>query len=115
MLAAILWSRSSFCAHEHCGTQYWAATSVVGQGARRNVTVEIEFAHKICNPWKHLGQALQFGLDLGVQPRGIPVACFQLVTDSPLLNNHQHYTLPTTMSTHRHHPPYHQNQEETVL
>jgi hypothetical protein len=42
------------------GTYYCVATNVVGQGARRNVDVEVEFAPVLRLPRKRLGQALQF-------------------------------------------------------
>merc|ERR1712088_1280699 len=46
------------------GTYYCVATNVVGQGARRNVDVEVEFAPVLKIPRKRLGQALQFDMDL---------------------------------------------------
>merc|ERR1711936_1071562 len=46
------------------GTYYCVATNVVGQGARRNVDVEVEFAPVLRIPRKRLGQALQFDMDL---------------------------------------------------
>lgn len=49
---------------EHRGTYYCVATNVVGQGARRNVDVEVEFAPVMKIPRKRVGQALQFDMDL---------------------------------------------------
>ena len=49
---------------EHRGTYYCVATNVVGQGARRNVDVEVEFKPIMKIPRKRVGQALQFDMDL---------------------------------------------------
>ena len=57
---------------EHRGTYYCVATNVVGQGARRNVDVEVEFAPVIRIPRKRLGQALQFDMDLECRIEAYP-------------------------------------------
>ena len=48
------------------------ATNVVGQGARRNVDVEVEFKPFITIPRKRLGQALQFDMDLECRIEAYP-------------------------------------------
>ena len=57
---------------EHRGTYYCVATNVVGQGARRNVDVEVEFKPFITIPRKRLGQALQFDMDLECRIEAYP-------------------------------------------
>lgn len=78
---------------EHRGTYYCVATNVVGQGARRNVDVEIEFAPKIRIPRKRLGQALQFDMDLECNIEAYPPPAIKWYRDNILLNNNQHYQI----------------------
>ena len=49
---------------DHRGTYYCVASNVVGQGARRNIDVEVEFSPSIKVVRKRVGQALQFDADL---------------------------------------------------
>ena len=76
---------------EHRGTYYCVATNVVGQGARRNVDVEVQFKPTIKIPRKRLGQALQFDMDLECQIEAYPPPAIKWYRDNILINNNQHY------------------------
>ncbi len=78
---------------EHRGTYYCVATNVVGQGARRNVDVEVEFKPTIKIPRKRLGQALQFDMDLECHIEAYPPPAIKWYRDNILLTNNQHYQL----------------------
>lgn len=78
---------------EHRGTYYCVATNVVGQGARRNVDIEVEFAPVIHVPRKRLGQALQFDMDLECHIEAYPPPAIKWYRDNILLNNNQHYMI----------------------
>merc|ERR1712223_512543 len=80
---------------EHRGTYYCVATNVVGQGARRNVDVEVEFAPVLSIPRKRLGQALQFDMDLECKIEAYPppaIRWFREGSTEPITNN-QHYQI----------------------
>ena len=77
----------------HRGTYYCVATNVVGQGARRNVDVEVNFKPTIRIPRKRLGQALQFDMDLECQIEAYPPPAIKWYRDAILLTNNQHYQL----------------------
>ena len=76
---------------KHRGTYYCVATNVVGQGARRNVDVEVEFAPILSIPRKRLGQALQFDMDLECHIEAYPPPAIQWFRDTIQLTNNQHY------------------------
>ncbi len=78
---------------EHRGTYYCVATNVVGQGARRNVDVEVEFAPVMKIPRKRVGQALQFDMDLECYIEAYPPPAIKWYKDNILLNNNQHYRI----------------------
>merc|ERR1719322_1012768 len=73
------------------GTYYCVATNVVGQGARRNVDVEVEFAPVLKIPRKRLGQALQFDMDLECHIEAYPPPAIQWFRNGIQLTNNQHY------------------------
>ena len=78
---------------QHRGTYYCVATNVVGQGARRNVDVEVNFKPTIKIPRKRLGQALQFDMDLECQIEAYPPPAIKWFRDNIPLTNNQHYQL----------------------
>merc|ERR1711994_463335 len=75
------------------GTYYCVATNVVGQGARRNVDVEVEFAPVLRIPRKRLGQALQFDMDLECHIEAYPPPAIKWFRDNIQLTNNQHYSI----------------------
>merc|ERR1719270_2621731 len=75
------------------GTYYCVATNVVGQGARRNVDVEVEFAPVLKIPRKRLGQALQFDMDLECHIEAYPPPAIRWYRDNIQLTNNQHYSI----------------------
>merc|ERR1712088_953151 len=78
---------------EHRGTYYCVATNVVGQGARRNVDVEVEFAPVLSIPRKRLGQALQFDMDLECKIEAYPPPAIKWFRDTLPITNNQHYSI----------------------
>jgi hypothetical protein len=74
---------------EHRGTYYCVATNVVGQGARRNIDVEVEFAPSIKVVRKRVGQALQFDADLECHIEAYPPPAIKWYRDNILLSNNQ--------------------------
>lgn len=78
---------------EHRGTYYCVATNVVGQGARRNIDVEVEFAPSIKVVRKRVGQALQFDADLECHIEAYPPPAIKWYRDNILLSNNQHYRI----------------------
>merc|ERR1712223_230522 len=78
---------------EHRGTYYCVATNVVGQGARRNVDVEVEFAPVLSIPRKRLGQALQFDMDLECKIEAYPPPAIKWYRDTIPITNNQHYSI----------------------
>jgi len=77
----------------HRGTYYCVATNVVGQGARRNVDVEVEFKPILSIPRKRLGQALQFDMDLECKIEAYPPPAIEWYRDTILITNNQHYSI----------------------
>jgi len=78
---------------EHRGTYYCVATNVVGQGARRNVDVEVEFKPIMKIPRKRVGQALQFDMDLECHIEAYPPPAIKWFRDNIQLTNNQHYSI----------------------
>jgi len=79
---------------EHRGTYYCVATNVVGQGARRNVDVEVEFAPFLKIPRKRLGQALQFDMDLECHIEAYPPPAIRWFDgNGDLITNNQHFRI----------------------
>ena len=76
---------------EHRGTYYCVATNVVGQGARRNVDVEVEFSPVMKIPRKRVGQALQFDMDLECHIEAYPPPAIKWFRNGIQLTNNQHY------------------------
>jgi neuronal growth regulator 1 len=76
---------------EHRGTYFCVASNVVGQGARRNVDVEVEFSPILSVPRKRVGQALQFDMDLECHIEAYPPPAIKWFRDNILLTNNQHY------------------------
>lgn len=76
---------------EHRGTYYCVATNVVGQGARRNIDVEVEFAPVLKIPRRRLGQALQFDMDLECHIEAYPPPAIKWFMGNIQLTNNQHY------------------------
>ena len=76
---------------EHRGTYYCVATNVVGQGARRNVDVEVEFSPVMKIPRKRVGQALQFDMDLECHIEAYPPSAIRWFRNGIQLTNNQHY------------------------
>merc|ERR1712141_291455 len=76
---------------EHRGTYYCVATNVFGQGARRNVDVEVEFSPVMKIPRKRVGQALQFDMDLECHIEAYPPPAIQWFRNGIQLTNNQHY------------------------
>jgi len=76
------------------GTYYCVATNVVGQGARRNVDVEVEFAPVLKIPRKRLGQALQFDMDLECHIEAYPPPAIRWYDgEGRLIRNNQHFRI----------------------
>lgn len=82
-------------AKEHRGTYYCVASNVVGQGARRNVDVEVEFPPVLTVPRKRLGQALQFDMDLECRIEAYPPPAILWFRegDNVQIKNNQHYRI----------------------
>merc|ERR1719384_1124094 len=78
---------------EHRGTYYCVASNVVGQGARRNVDVEVEFKPIMKIPRKRVGQALQFDMDLECHIEAYPPPAIKWFRDNIQLTNNQHYSI----------------------
>merc|ERR1719384_1895055 len=78
---------------EHRGTYYCVATNVVGQGARRNVDVEVEFKPIMKIPRKRVGQALQFDMDLECHIEAYPPPAIKWYRDNIQLTNNQHFSI----------------------
>jgi len=78
---------------EHRGTYYCVATNVVGQGARRNVDVEVEFKPIMKIPRKRVGQALQFDMDLECHIEAYPPPAIKWFRDNIQLTNNQHFSI----------------------
>merc|ERR1712203_490254 len=78
---------------EHRGTYFCVATNVVGQGARRNVDVEVEFKPIMKIPRKRVGQALQFDMDLECHIEAYPPPAIKWFRDNIPLTNNQHYSI----------------------
>lgn len=78
----------------HRGTYYCVATNVVGQGARRNVDVEVEFKPEMKIPRKRLGQALQFDMDLECHIEAYPPPAIRWYDgEGRLIKNNQHFRI----------------------
>ncbi|ENN78882.1 hypothetical protein YQE_04671, partial [Dendroctonus ponderosae] len=75
---------------EDRGTYYCIAENGVGQGARRNIAVEVEFAPVVTVPRPRLGQALQYDMDLECHVEAYPLPAITWEKDDITLVNNQH-------------------------
>ena len=78
---------------EHRGTYFCVATNVVGQGARRNIDVEVEFSPIMKIPRARVGQALQFDMDLECHIEAYPPPAIKWFRNGIQLTNNQHYSI----------------------
>lgn len=76
---------------EDRGTYYCVAENGVGQGSRRNIAVEVEFAPVVTVPRPRLGQALQYDMDLECHIEAYPPPAITWVKNGVVLSNNQHY------------------------
>ena len=88
LLSDILYDRK-----EHRGTYFCVATNVVGQGARRNIDVEVEFSPIMKIPRARVGQALQFDMDLECHIEAYPPPAIKWFRNGIQLTNNQSTTI----------------------
>ncbi|XP_015115835.1 lachesin isoform X2 [Diachasma alloeum] len=78
---------------EDRGTYYCVAENKVGKADRRNINVEVEFAPVITARRPHLGQALQYDMDLECHVEAYPPPAITWLKDDVVLSNNQHYSI----------------------
>ncbi|KAL5236967.1 hypothetical protein ACI65C_004377 [Semiaphis heraclei] len=78
---------------EDRGTYFCVAENGVGRGARRNVAIEVEFAPVITISKRHLGQALQYDMDLKCHVEAYPPPAIIWLNNGIQLSNNQHYKI----------------------
>ncbi|XP_022178835.1 lachesin-like isoform X2 [Myzus persicae] len=78
---------------EDRGTYFCVAENGVGKGARRNIAIEVEFAPVITIPKRHLGQALQYDMDLECHVEAYPPPAIIWLNNGVQLTNNQHYRI----------------------
>lgn len=81
------------------GTYYCVADNGVGQGARRNIGVEVEFPPFVRAGRSLVKQALQYDADLHCHIEAFPSPSIQWVKDGQIINDNQHYQINTFVRT----------------
>lgn len=81
------------------GTYYCVADNGVGQGARRNIGVEVEFPPFVRAGGSLVKQALQYDADLHCHIEAFPSPSIQWVKDGQIINDNQHYQINTFVRT----------------
>ncbi|CAG0923386.1 unnamed protein product [Notodromas monacha] len=75
------------------GTYYCVAENAVGEGARRNVALDVEFRPSISIPRPRVGQADGYGMDLECHVEAYPQPAITWLKDGFQLANNVHYKL----------------------
>ena len=78
---------------DHRGTYYCVADNGVSSGARRHVSVEVEFMPYITIARPQTGQALQYDADLHCHIEAFPSPSVIWLKDGQVLNDNQHYKI----------------------
>ena len=81
------------------GTYYCVADNGVGQGARRNIGVEVEFPPFVRAGRSLVKQALQYDADLHCHIEAFPSPSIQWYKDGQIINDNQHYQINTFVRT----------------